>query len=88
MAQCYDKRPENERAHIQAIERLTMENQTENKGESQSAGKDTGATMLEYALMALLIMVACVAAVQLLGIQTSASFSGAASGFKNSPINN
>jgi pilus assembly protein Flp/PilA len=37
--------------------------------------KEKGASMLEYALMAALIAVVCIAAVQLLGQQASQTFS-------------
>jgi Flp pilus assembly pilin Flp len=40
-----------------------------------------GTTMIEYALMALLIAAACVAAVTYLGVSTSSSFSTVGSGF-------
>ena len=42
-----------------------------------------GTTMIEYALMALLICAACVAAVTFLGGQTNTSYSKSASGLTN-----
>ena len=41
---------------------------------------EKGATMLEYALMAALIAIVCIAAVTLLGQEASRAFSGSASG--------
>lgn len=40
---------------------------------------EKGATMLEYALMAALIAIVCIAAVTLLGSEASKAFSGSAS---------
>ena len=55
----------------------------ENKQRRLSHGHpERGATMLEYALMAILIALVCIAAVTLLGQQASRSFSGSASGFQ------
>lgn len=57
-----------------------MENIKENK-ELVEAGQEEekGASMLEYALMAALIAVVCIAAVTFLGREASIAFSGIAS---------
>lgn len=45
--------------------------------------KEKGATMLEYALLAALIAVVCIAAVSLLGRNASQAFSRSASAISN-----
>jgi len=47
--------------------------------ENQKKDVEKGATMLEYALMAALIAIVCIAAVTLLGQQACRAFSGSAS---------
>lgn len=54
------------------------------KQSSTGLDDSSGATMIEYALMASLIAVICVAAVSFLGQQASITFSKAADGF-NTP---
>ncbi len=44
---------------------------------------EKGATMLEYALMAALIAIVCIAAVTLLGQQACRAFSGSASAIQS-----
>jgi len=48
---------------------------------------EKGATMLEYALMAALIAIVCIAAVTLLGQQACRAFSGSASGINTATLN-
>lgn len=51
------------------------------KMEKSEKKAETGATMIEYALMGALIAVVCVVAVTFIGRQASQSFSTIASGF-------
>lgn len=48
---------------------------------SKAEEKESGATMLEYALIAVLIAVVCITAMILLGTRTSQSFSIVGSSF-------
>ncbi len=50
------------------------------KGDKKLRRDEKGASMLEYALMAALIAVVCIAAVTFLGRQACTAFSGAGSG--------
>jgi len=48
--------------------------------QARTAGWDRGASLVEYALLIALIAIVCVVAIQVLGTQTSTSFSNTGSG--------